>query len=73
MKPRMLNTNISREEYNKLASEVALLKEVVFDLSKDELRPEVLKRLESESKLIEAGKGIRITTKKELKKFWGSL
>jgi len=73
MKNKMFKATVSRDEYRKLTSEIALLKAAVLNLAKDELRPEVLKRLESRSKSIEAGKGIRITTKKELKKFWNSL
>ncbi|MEK9174619.1 MAG: hypothetical protein AAB725_01460 [Patescibacteria group bacterium] len=63
-----------RKNYNKLLrkqndmeSEVSALKEIVFELSKDEVKPAVVKRLESQSKILDKGGGKRFLNLKEFK------
>ena len=50
-----------------MESEVSALKEIVFELSKDEVKPAVVKRLESQSKILDKGGGKRFLNLKEFK------
>ncbi|MBI4120150.1 MAG: hypothetical protein HY454_01660 [Parcubacteria group bacterium] len=49
--------------------EVSTLKEAVLELSKDEIRPAIIKRLEKQSRILDEGGGRRLRSLKELKAY----
>lgn len=65
---------IDRKAYQELLkkqasieAEVFVLKEAVLELSKNEIKPAVVKRLESQSRILDKGGGRRFLNLKELK------
>ena len=65
----MYRTQISRSEYEKLLSDLALLKETVRNLGKDEINPVVAKKLQKASELLDRGKGKKFSKIKDFRKY----
>lgn len=71
---------ISQTEYKKLLegqrelrARVNALQKIVEDELGEEIRPEVLKRIEKTSRAMDRGAGIRLGSVKEIKEFFRSL
>ena len=52
---------------------LAKLQETVEEIAYDEIKPSVLKRLEKQSRLLDAGKGVKFKNMKELRAYVRSL
>ncbi len=50
-----------------IETEVSILKEAVLELSKNEIKPAVIRKLESQSRILDKGGGRRFFNLKELK------
>lgn len=62
---------IKRQERTDMV--IARLQKQVEKLARDELRPEVAARLEKQSRLLDAGKGVKLKSMKEYQAFVQSL
>ena len=52
---------------------ISKLQETVEEIAYDEIKPSVLKRLEKQSRLLDAGKGIKLKNMKEYRAYVRSL
>ena len=70
--PRNAYSEILRRQA-RVESAISKLQETVEDITYDEIKPSVLKRIEKQSRLLDEGKGIKLKNMKEYHAYVRSL